>query len=364
MRRTVLCNVILLLFMFGIQAQAQIEVSPTGVCPDDINNVQSALTYSWGNTVQLAPGVFDFSCADPSGNAAVYIGYPGEYQWYTYHLAGTPGETIIVGPGSSTASLAVEINWSHTTIDGVTFQGFRRAIRLGNPSYGFGSKDVTVQNCTFTDDRRAIHALGWSDDLHILNNTFHLSPGQGAAMIGGESNRLLAVGNTIVGPGASMRLTTIDELLNLATLSTSGIWQIDSGGSSSYGRISNNKITGVDLGIQSSSNFAVVSENEISDSLIAIEISNDSYDGVSTVTDNLVAENNVKRNQVGIWLNAGARNIIESNDASETSLVGLLFLSVPGGPNSYSNKYFHNTGSVKGMPTNQGGSLIHPPPDN
>ena len=363
MHRTVLYSSILLMCMFGIQAQAQMEVSPTGVCPDDIYIVQAALNFSWGTTVQLGPGVFNFSCADPSGNAALYIGYPGQYQQFTYHLSGTPGGTIIVGPGSGTASLGLEINWAHTTIEGITFQGFRRAIRLGSPGYG-GPKGAAVQNCTFTDDRQGIQALGESDDLHILNNTFNLSPGQSAAVIFGGSNRLLAAGNTIVGPGASVTLTTIDELINLSTVATSGIWQMDTGSTSSYGRISNNKITGVDLGIQSSSNFAVVSENVVSNSLIAIEISNDSYDGVSMVTDNLVAENNVLGNQVGIWLNAGARNIIESNNALGASLVGILFLSLPGGPDSYSNKYFHNTGSVKGMPKNQGGSLIHPPPDN
>jgi hypothetical protein len=362
MYRTVLCTVILALFV--VMAQAQAQIPPTGNCPDDVYIVQAAISYSWGGTVQLAPGIFNFSCADPAtfGYAAVYFGYPGQYQWFAYHLAGTPGQTIIVGPGTDIPIAGLEINYSHTTIEGITLQKFFRAIRVGDPGWGTGFPDVTVQNCTFTDNLRGVTALPVSPDLHLLNNTFNLSQGQNAALIREGSDRFLAVGNVVNGPGPSAMVKTVSDLLALP-LSTSGIWQEEiNGGTSSFGRISNNTITGVDLGIQSSSNFAVVSGNIVSNSIIAISVSNDNYDGVSMVTDGLVAHNGVTKNQVGIWLNAGARNIIESNDAAGDSIAGVLFLSLEGAPANSANIYFHNTGSVKGMPGNQGRPLIHPLP--
>jgi parallel beta-helix repeat protein len=109
--------------------------------------------------------------------------------------------------------------------------------------------------------------------------------------------------------------------------------------------ISDNTITGLDLGMQSSSNSGVVTRNVVSGNAIGIAISNDTDDGVQQVTGNVVTQNAATGNQVGIWMASASGNFITLNDLRNNSLAGLLFLANPGGAPSTGNFFHQNTGA-------------------
>jgi parallel beta-helix repeat protein len=173
---------------------------------------------------------------------------------------------------------------------------------------------------------------------------------------GRQNQFLLVAGNTVTGPGRAASFQIQDLLAGGALpIHTAGIWQVDTlVPASTWGRISNNTVTGVDLGIQSSSNFAVVSNNQISNSAIGLDFSNDTDDGITQVTDGIITGNDLRGNEIGLWMASAARNVISFNDARNNSVVGLLFLNNANGAASNNNLFILDQGSKQGVSGNQG----------
>jgi parallel beta-helix repeat protein len=68
----------------------------------------------------------------------------------------------------------------------------------------------------------------------------------------------------------------------------------------------------------------------------------------------VVTGNDVRGNQIGIWMASASRNVISLNDGRNNSLTGLLFLNNINGPASDANVFILNEGSRQGVSGNQG----------
>jgi len=110
--------------------------------------------------------------------------------------------------------------------------------------------------------------------------------------------------------------------------------------------MSENTLTGLDLGLQASSDFGVLVQNTATNCEIGLEISNDVDDGVTRVANELVSLNTSTNNQVGFGVFSGTKNTIVLNNFANNRLAGLFFTSKPGGAASIGNFYGCNKGSV------------------
>ncbi len=345
----------------GFAAATTFTVSPTGSCPDDINNVQGTLAGALPNdTVQLAAGDFNFTCATAFGG--LFIGTAG------LTFSGIPGATVIHGPGAADPSetVAVFVGANSVTISKISFRDFYFGVFVAA-----GKGNFTLSGCTFDGVLISAQVARQGHAAKILNNVFNVPVppssdvtsdfGTAIALFVGRQNLyLLVAGNTVKGPGRVANFQHPEDVLAANTtpalsIRTAGIFQVDTlVPASSWGRISNNTVSGVDLGIQSSSNFAVVSNNQINNSAIGLGISNDTDDGVTQVTDGIITGNDVSGNEVGLWMASATRNVISFNNALNNSVVGLLFLNNVGGAPSDGNLFILNQGSKQGVAGNQG----------
>ncbi|HEY6970855.1 MAG TPA: hypothetical protein VJA94_16710 [Candidatus Angelobacter sp.] len=341
-------------------------VSPTGTCPTDIFSVQGAIDSALPNdVVQLAAGEFNFTCATDFGGLT--IAKAG------FVLSGAPGASIIHGPGvlDPSETIAVFVAANSVTITNISFRDFYFGVFVQA-----GKGNFTLRNCTFDRVLLSAQVARQGHGAKILNNVFNVpappSPdvtsdfGTAFALFVGRQNEyLLVAGNTVTGPGRVANFQQPQDLFagNTSPIHTAGIWQVDTVvPASTWGRISNNTVTGVDLGIQSSSNFSVVSNNQINNSAIGLAVSNDTDDGATQVTDGIITGNDLRGNEVGLWMASAARNVISFNDVLFNSVVGLLFLNNTNGAPSDTNLFILNQGSKLGVAGNQG-TFIRAPKD-
>lgn len=334
-----------------------VPVSSTGSCAGDINAIQSAVNTALPrDVVQLAPGSYDFSCLTADNSTGVFVGNPD------ITIQGVPGQTIIGGPGfaGQIVSTAFVTGADSVTFDGVTLQNFAQGIFAGG---GAGSANhFTVTNSTFQNNIQAIFIGKETTAPRMVGNTFVVptppSPdifaqfGQTfAVVVGRGSNGVQFSRNTITGPGVSVHFLSTDQLIQdphgtNEGIRTLGYFQADFQlPMAELGMISDNTVTGLDLGMQSSSNSGVVTRNVATGNAVGIVISNDTDDGVQQVTGNVITLNTASGNQVGIWVASGSANYITMNDLTNNALAGLLFLANPGGAPSTGNFFHQNTGT-------------------
>jgi copper-binding protein NosD len=371
-------SVVLLVFLFSRIAQAATTtVTATGNCPADPADVQTAINSAApGDTIQLLPGpsglAFNFTCLSASDSIGVTISS------VDITLVGAPGLTAIQGPGVGATffNSGIVVLSDGVTIKSLDFQGFDFAVLVTSATFtttAVGPANVSVLGCHFESNSFAVLSLSASDHLRLVQNTATVPPGVGSDpfapfavnfgfVIEPQSNDLLVADNTIQGPGPTGLLTSISQLLTSPSLfpeaRTTGILQVDNFIPASVrGRVSGNILNGLDAGLQSSSNFGVVTGNTASNCAIGLVISNDTDDGVTQVTDNIVAQNISSGNQIGLWVASGARNSVVLNDFSNSSLVGLLFLQNVNGAPSRDNAFLLNKGSMQGVPGNQGAGV-------
>jgi parallel beta-helix repeat protein len=181
-----------------------------------------------------------------------------------------------------------------------------------------------------------------------------------AVFLGQQNGHILIADNTITGPGASLHLRRVQDVFAPdQAIRTAGIWQNDGTiPAGTFGRVSNNVVSGLDLCIQSTSDFGVVSNNTTNRCGFGIILSNDTNDGVTTVHGNVVTGNDLRGNQVGLWMASATQNVISLNDARNNSVTGLLFLANANGANSDDNTFVLNQGSKQGVSGNQGQSIV------
>jgi parallel beta-helix repeat protein len=263
-------------------------------------------------------------------------------------------------------AIAVFVAANSVTVTGINFRNFFTGIFVQR-----GKGNFTLKDCVFDGVLTAVFVAREGHAAKILNNVFNLpvppSPDvtsdfgiTNAVFVARQNQYLLVAGNTITGPGRVANYQRNEDILDIAanpalSLHSAGIFQIDNlPPASMWGRISNNIVSDVDLGIQSSSNFGVVSNNTVTGSAIGLGVSNDTDNGVTQVTDNVVTGNEVRGNQIGIWMASASRNVISLNDGRDNSLTGLLFLNNVDGPPSDANVFVLNQGSKQGVSGNQG----------
>ena len=348
----------LLAFLTASAAASTFTVAPTSSCPADLFNIQAAIDAAVASdVVQLTAGNFDLSCAPDFGG--LFIDKAG------LTLSGTPGATVIQGPGAADLSetVAVFVAAHSVTVTGISFRDFFFGVFVQG-----GKNNFTLANCTFDGVLRGIQVGRGSASAKILNNVFHVpAPPVSdvnsdfavaiAVFIARQNQYLLVAANTIQGPGRIANIQSVGDLLAGGNLQihTAGIWQIDVlVPASVWGRISNNTVSGLDLGIQSSSNFGVVSDNAVTASAVGMTISNDTDDGVTQVTDGIITSNDLHGNQVGLWMASASRNVISFNNGLNNSLAGILFLANINGAPSDGNLFILNQGSKQGVAGNQG----------
>ncbi len=352
-------SLVLLVFLFSRIAQAATTtVTATGNCPADPTAVQTAINSAApGDTIQLLPGpsglAFNFTCG---GGLTV--------QTLALTLEGTPGATVINGPGSTTGQIGLLIFSDDVTVTGIGFHNFGSGIIGTNADFSSaepGPANLTITKSSFANNGFGVLVLGVCDHFRFTNNVVQVPPGSNLGIaITTRDNDLLVADNTLTGPGPTGLLTSISQLPNPPSpvLQTIGILQVDVLIPAAVrGRISGNIVSRLDVGLQSSSNFGVVTGNTASNCAIGLIISNDTDDGVTQVTDNIVAQNISSGNEIGLWVASGARNSVLLNDLSNSSLVGLLFLQNPNGAPSQDNVFLLNQGSVRGVPGNQGAGV-------
>jgi copper-binding protein NosD len=358
-------SLVVSVFLFsGIAEAATTTVTATGNCPADPTAVQSAINSAApGDTIQLLPGpsglAFNFTCG---GGLTV--------QTLALTLEGTPGATVINGPGSTTGQVGLLIFSDDVTVTGIGFQNFGLGIVGTNADFSSaepGPANLTITKSSFANNGFGVLVLGVCDHFRFTNNVVQV-PGPPTTIFGSNlgiviqtsDNDLLVADNTLTGPGPTGLLTSISQLPNPPSpvLQTFGILQVDFLMPAAVrGRISGNIVSRLDVGLQSSSNFGVVTGNTASNCAIGLIISNDTDDGVTQVTDNIVAQNISSGNEIGLWVASGARNSVLLNDLSNSSLVGLLFLQNPNGAPSQDNVFLLNKGSMRGVPGNQGAGV-------
>jgi parallel beta-helix repeat protein len=231
---------------------------------------------------------------------------------------------------------------------------------------------VAITNSTFQNNIQAVSVAQNAIAPRIVGNSFFVPTppvsdifapfGQTAGVtIGRHCSDLLFARNTITGPGVMVTFQNTDELIadphgtNIG-LHTLGLFQADFRGDvAELGRVSDNVLSGLDLGMQTSSNLGIVTHNTVTHNAIGIDISNDFDDGVHQVSGNVITENVATDNQVGIWMASATQNTITLNDLYNNSLAGLLFLANPGGAPSTGNLFHQNRGaSIVGAPGNRG----------
>jgi hypothetical protein len=219
-----------------------------------------------------------------------------------------------------------------------------------------------VTNSSFQNNIQAIFIARNTTAPRMVGNTFSVpTPPVGdifapfgqtnAVSVGRGCNGVQFSRNTINGPGVSVHFASTDQLIQdphgtNEGIRTLGYFQADFQlPMAELGMISDNTITGLDLGMQSSSNSGVVTRNVVTGNAVGIAISNDTDDGVQQVTGNAVTLNAATGNQVGIWMASASGNFITLNDLKNNSLAGLLFLANPGGAASTGNLFHQNTGA-------------------
>jgi hypothetical protein len=342
-------------------AASTFTVAPTASCPTDLFNVQIAIDSAVASDViQLSAGNFDFSCGTEFGG--LLINKAGLV------LSGSPGATIIHGPGPAdpSESVAVFVAANSVTVTGISFRDFYFGVFVQA-----GKNNFTLAGCVFDGVLHSVQVARGSASAKILNNVFNVpAPPTSditsdfgvaiAVFVARQNQYLLVAGNTVQGPGRIANFQSAADLLAGGTapalsLHTAGIWQIDTlVPASVWGRISNNTVSGVDLGIQSSSNFGVVSNNAVTSSAVALTVSNDTDNGITQVTDGIITGNDLRGNEVGLWMASASRNVISFNDGRDNGLAGILFLNNFNGAPSDANLFILNQGSKQGVAGNQG----------
>jgi hypothetical protein len=348
---------------------ATTTVMASGTCPADPAAVQNAINNAApGDTIQLLPGPsalpFNFTCF--SNGVVITIQIPA------LSIQGSPGAdpTILQGPGVPAGENGFLIFSDQVTVTGIDFRGFAGAITVTNPSFDAnqtGPANVSITHSRFENNALGTLLLGVGDHFRFTNNVLNVPPPISAAAgasvgiaVLTRDNDVLIADNQIVGPGASGLVTSLQQFLEgnsaseQALFQTIGIQQIEiSNPASIRGRISGNVLTGLDLGLQSSSNFGVVTQNTTTNCEIGMTLSNDIDDGVSQVTDSLVSLNTSTHNEIGFAVFSGSRNTIALNDFSENNLAGLFFVANPSGAPSVGNSYGCNHGTVKNAEGNR-----------
>jgi parallel beta-helix repeat protein len=344
-----------------------IPVAPTGSCGGDIAAIQNAVNAAQSrDVVQLSAGSYDFSCLN--GGAGVFIGNPD------ITIQGALDQSVINGPGLATQirSTAFFVGADAVSIDGVTFQGFRVGVFAGAGDGITTANHFSLTNSVFQNNLQSVFIQQDSLSPRIVGNTF-LVPAPPSAdifspfgisfgvIVQRDCSGLLLARNTITGPGVTAHFQSTDQLVQSPSASgvgirTIGLLQADNQAPyAELGRVSDNTISNLDAGMQSSSNLGVVSHNVVTHNAIGITISNDTDDGVHQVSGNIVTENISSGNDVGIWIASGTANTITLNDVSHNSLAGLLFLANPGGAPSTGNLFHGNIGGkIVGAKGNSG----------
>ena len=359
----------------GVARAVATTVTATGSCPTDPSNIQTAVNIAApGDVIQLRPGTttaaFNFTCLSASDPIGVTISS------VDITLVGAPGLTAIQGPGVGVTffNSGIVVLSDGVTIKSLDFQGFDLAVFVTSATFtttAVGPANVSVLGCHFENNSFAVLSLSASDHLRLVQNAVTVPPGVGSNpsvpftvnlgfVIEPQSKDLLVADNTIQGPGPTGLLTSVSQLGTslFPQVRTIGILQVDFlPPAAVLGRMSGNVFRGLDVGLQSSSNFGVVTGNTASNCAIGLIISNDTGDGVTEVTDNIVAQNISSGNQIGMVVASGARNSVLLNDFSNSSLVGLLFFQNVDGPPSQNNVFLLNKSSMQGVPGNQGAGV-------
>ncbi len=375
MRRLVCLLALCVLIASGAAFANTIQVVATGDCGQDLTNVRNAVQGAMsGDVVQLLPGstnVFNMACAVNDGNPGVFIGTPD------IAITAPNGPVVLQGPGSADLSQlsGIVVTADSFRMDGVTVRGWYFGVLLfslnGQPLY-----NSTVSNSRFEDNIIGYQANNGVTGSYLVGNTFLLpqppsmDPSSpfflviGAIMV--NSNHSVMSGNTVIGPGQLSHFTSTAQLVvsqsaTKVPIHTIGIWQIDSTPPASrYSLISNNNITGVDLGIQASSDYGVTSGNIVKHCAIGIAISNDTDDGVTAAQHHIVTQNVSVDNNVGVWLASTQNSTVSLNDFRDNSLAGIVLLANPGGGPSTDDRLILNMGSKNGVGEDHSDGMGHP----
>jgi parallel beta-helix repeat protein len=337
-------------------AAGTISVEPAGSCAGDLNAIQTAVNSAQpGDVVELAPGSYDFSCVTADA-AGVFIGNPD------ITVQGTAGQTLISGPGfaNHTVSTGFFVGADAVTLDSLSLSGFATAVHAGGGQSP--ANHIAITNSIFENNIQAVFvAQNTLAPLMVGNQFFVPAPPDSdifaqfgvtfAVVVSRHCSEFLFAKNTITGPGFTVHFQNTDELvedphITNEGLHTIGLFQADfQGDTAELGRISDNVITGLDDGMQASSNLGVITRNVVIHNAIGIVLSNDFDDGVHQVSGNVITENVATDNQVGIWMASATANTIALNDLRNNSLAGLLFLGNPGGAPSTGNLFHQNQGA-------------------
>lgn len=363
------CAVIAALIACSSAFAAVTTIGPSGNCYADFANVQNAIYSSGaGDTIQLTAGNFDLSCIASAGSSLVIpIGHAG------VNLAGTTlnGEpqTVLTGPGVADPgeSTALVVQASGSTVKGITFRSFYNAIFVR----GVGTQGVSVSDCRFEQNIVGVWVGQKGIGAQIIGNVFVVPAAPGAlytdfdttfgVIAGRQNSNVLIANNTLTGPGVNAHFKSPADLLvsnsteDLGILSL-GIFQTDTAVPiAQFGRISNNTASGFDMAIHASSDFSVVSNNNVTNSALGLVLSNST--GLTQVTGGVVTGNVATGNQFGLALLSASGNVISLNDFTNNSVVGMLFQNNPGGAPSDQNSFVLDQGSKAVVAGNQGAGL-------
>jgi parallel beta-helix repeat protein len=345
-------------------AAGTITVEPTGSCGGDLNAIQTAVNSAQPrDMVELAPGSYDFSCVT-SDAPGVFIGNPD------ITVQGTAGQTVISGPGfaNHAFSTGIFVGADAVTLDSLTVSGFAVGVQAGGGT--LRANHIAITNSIFQNNIQGVFVVQDTLAPRMVGNQFFVPTPPDSdifapfgetfgVVVSRHCSDFLFAKNTITGPGVVVQFQNTDQLIEdphgtNEGLHTIGLFQVDFRADvAELGRISDNVITGLDDGMQASSNLGVVTHNTVTHNGIGIDISNDFDDGVHQVSGNVITENIATDNQVGIWMASATANTITLNDLRHNGLAGLLFLGNPGGAPSTGNLFHQNQGAkVVGAPGN------------
>jgi hypothetical protein len=345
-----------LVFLLAVAAQAATwQVQATGTCSTDTANLQNAVnSAAAGDTIQLQPGssgnVFDLSCS--AGNPAIFVNTPD-----LSLSASSP--VILQGPAVAdySGSIGILDQADALTISGLTIRNFTYGVFSANSSGPTHS--LSISNARLENNANGLWSMYGNMNVTVVNSTVIVpqpadpTPGSstlGLLVLGGYS---VIGGNTVTGPGVSLHMSSVADVQNIVSnaqglIRSVGIFQIDylpQAPISYYSLISNNQVSGFDLGMQVSSTYGATIGNHVTHCAFGLQVSQDSDNGVTATTHATVTQNVSTDNQVGFMFASVQDSVASLNDFLHNSVKDIILIANPNGPPSVRDRFVLTPGS-------------------
>jgi hypothetical protein len=268
---------------------------------------------------------------------------------------------VLQGPAVAdySGSIGILDETDALTISGLTIRNFTYGVFSAASSSG-PTHGLSILNARLENNANGLWSAYGNSNITVVNSTVIVpapadpTPGSstlGLLILGGYS---VIGGNTVTGPGVSLHVSSVAEVQNivsnasLGTIRSVGIFQIDhlpDAPISYYSLVSNNQVSGFDLGMQVSSTYGATVANHVTHCAFGMQVSQDSDNGVAVTTHATVTQNVSTDNEVGFMFASVQDSVASLNDFERNSLKDIILIANPSGPPSVRDRFILTPGS-------------------